>query len=458
MKHYYVSMMISTALLLTACASVPDQKLSPADPVPFDIGTSGIPEQDDTLTTRLLSQLETQNLDIAMAQARIAAAEADVRANRANRWPSLSASTNAQRGNKNQPVRGDAATAGIDAIWNPDLSGRLAAGADAARARRDVAVSNLDDIRRMMRLSLRRAIIQWHGARLIQTETGRLLTAQEDQLELFQIRAKAGLIDDTFVQRARAQRDQTATQIPLAEIDARTAQYQIEHLLGLAPESLTPLLAGYADAPLPVPALKTVLDIPVRILALRPDVAAARANLVAAQADLAVAEAAWWPDLSLGGFFGIQDGSALLASNPAWLLSGLLTMPILNFGRIDAAIDRANAQSQLASITYQKTLLNATTEAHTALAAFVHGHAALDQQRVARDERQNTVSLARSRFASGLTDMTDLTTAQAELDQASIALVRLYITTALAYVNLLGAMGDITPPATTPQPHQPSGH
>lgn len=50
------------------------------------------------------------------------------------------------------------------------------------------------------------------------------------------------------------------------------------------------------------------------------------------------------------------------------------------------------------------------------------------------------MDIARERFERGLTDMTDLTTAQAELDQATIELIREKTTTAIAFIRLQKAL------------------
>lgn len=66
-------------------------------------------------------------------------------------------------------------------------------------------------------------------------------------------------------------------------------------------------------------------------------------------------------------------------------------------------------------------------------------HTVNDRSKVLR-ARQDTLDIARERFERGLTDMTDLTTAQAELDQATIELISEKTATAIAFIRLQKAL------------------
>jgi len=409
-----------------------------------------MPNFDDPLMTGLLAQLLAKNLDLKIAEQRVAEAQAAIKARQSSLWPQLDASVSANRGNQNNRGNATLLQAGLDSRWDIDLAGGLQDAVTAAKARSDASADRLRDLRRLLAADLQRSVIEWRAAQQIQRETTALLRAQDDQVTLLASRADAGLIDSTLVERARAQRDQTATQLPLAEINRRTAQFQIERLLGQQPHNLENLLAAHADHDLTVPAANLVLEIPLTTITARPDVTAARAELLAAQADLAEAEAAWWPSLSLSSFFGVSDGShnMTLPGNPIWSLGSALTTPLLNFGRIDAEIDAANARSQQANLRYQNTILTAMQETHTALAGYLNGLNAITRQTEARNRRAETVNLATQRFDRGLTDMTVLTTAQSELDQATISLINQKAAAAIAYINLITAVGTISGPTS----------
>ena len=133
-----------------------------------------------------------------------------------------------------------------------------------------------------------------------------------------------------------------------------------------------------------------------------------------------------------------------------WSLASALTTPLVNFGQIDANIDAANARSQQANLIYQDTILQALQEIHTALAGYLNGLNAINRQTEARTRRAETVRLATERFDRGLTDMTVLTTAQAELDQATITLITQKAETAITYIRLQQALGIGSPVLANP--------
>lgn len=118
-------------------------------------------------------------------------------------------------------------------------------------------------------------------------------------------------------------------------------------------------------------------------------------------------------------------------------------MPVLNFGRLQRQIDATDARTLEASLRYQDVVNRALQETKTALSDYLNGMQAVQLQQEALTARKNTVALATERFERGLTDMTDLTTAQSELDQATLELIIKEITTAIAYIRLQKALSSI---------------
>ncbi|MBY0462282.1 MAG: TolC family protein, partial [Alphaproteobacteria bacterium] len=166
-------------------------------------------------------------------------------------------------------------------------------------------------------------------------------------------------------------------------------------------------------------------------------------EMLAAQSDLAKAEADVWPRITLSAFFGVRDTSdgVLSASNPIWSLASNIISPVLNFERLNGAIDVANARETQSILIYKKVVLTAITEAKTALSDYLNSINALNQQEQALIHRKMTVTLVNNRFERGLTDMIDLTTAQSELDQATLLMVESRASSAIAYIRLQKALG-----------------
>ncbi len=397
----------------------------------------------DPLMSQFVTILEAQNLDIKIAQTRLREARALRQVAVSQFFPDISAGGNISRGELNAPKVQTLGQAGFDAAWELDIFGATRANVQATTARIQAAKANKDDVQQIVIADVARAVIEWRQAQHTITTTQSLIESQNETVEILQARAQAGLIDASLFERAKAQRDQTATNLPIAKAAANAARFQIERLLNVRDDQVAQILNAAPTQQTLIPEVKNLDAINVEIIRNRPDIRAARANLMAARADLARAEADLWPRISLSSFFGVQDGSdgARLASNPVWSLASNLTAPVLNFGRLRGSVRAADARSDQALFTYENTINFALQETRTALSDYLNGVNAVAAQNKALEGRQQTVTLARERFTRGLTDMTDLTTAQSELDTATLALIAQKTTTQIAYIRLQKALG-----------------
>jgi len=401
----------------------------------------------DPLMDTLAQQLLAQNLDLKIAATRITEARGLNRNVESGLFPDISLSGSASRANTQlfltKPITNK--QAGFDASWELDIFGRIAASVKAANNRIASQTASAEDVRNSVLAELFRAVVEWRQAQQTITGTNALLASQQQQISLLEARVAAGLIEQSSLERARAQRVQTSVQLPMAEIAVRTAQYQIERLLGCEPESLSAQLAAQAHRPLIIPTLVHDAQLPIERIKQRPDLRASYAEMIASQADLKQAEADLWPRLTLTGFYGIRDLPSGVPGpdNPIWSLASSLTSPLLNFGRLHGAVDAVNARSQRASLAYEDAVLKALQETRTALSDYLGGLDAVAQQTVAIKHRREAVALAKERFTRGLTDMTDLTTAQTELDQATLMLIERQANTAIAYIRLQKALGTV---------------
>ena len=400
---------------------------------------------DDPLMTQLAHALLAQNVDIKIARARIAEARGVLRRVQSGWFPEVAVTGSVVRGDT-QPGFSHLATiaqGGFDASWEIDIFGQTRAEVNATKAKLVAQVASLEDAQRVVLAELMRAVIEWRQAQETYRETQQLLATQDAQIALFSVRTRAGLIDATLLARAQAERAQTATRLPLAQAAGDAASYKIAKLLAQPIEALRPMMLSY-PAPLKVPKAQATLQLDIASLRTRPDIRSLRAEMLAAQFDLAKAEADLWPRLSLSAFFGVQEGSngLLLASNPIGSLGLGVTLPWLNFGRLRGAIDAADARARAASLNYENAVLAALQETQTALSDYLQGINTVAEQEKALQFRQQTVTLASRRFERGLTDMTDLTTAQSELNQATLVLVERRALTAVAYIRLQKALGS----------------
>jgi NodT family efflux transporter outer membrane factor (OMF) lipoprotein len=398
----------------------------------------------DPLMDILIDELFTQNLDIQIAQTRVLEARGISQTAKSGFFPEISATGGVSRGNKqigfDKPL--SIAQGGFDAAWEIDTFGQTQALVDSSERRVESHMASTENVVNSVIAELVRTIIDWRQADQTINESHNLLAIQNQQVGLIGIRVKAGLIDATFLARAEAERSQTATRLPIAQVELDAAEYKIERLLGKKAGFLSHTLKN-AKGELFIPEAKMPLDISLDSVRERPDIRANRADLLASQADLAKAEADLWPRISIRSFFGVQNGSnnIVLASNPIWSLAASISAPFLNFGKLQGVIAASDARAKAAALSYENASLIALQETKTALSDYLNGINAAGEQQCVLEHRKDAVKFASERFKRGLTDMTDLTTAQSELHQATLLYIEHKAAAATAYVRLHKALG-----------------
>ncbi|MCS5707371.1 efflux transporter outer membrane subunit [Candidatus Berkiella cookevillensis] len=400
----------------------------------------------DPLLNQLVDQLLLENINLQIAYARLQEARALTKVARSDFFPHIAGVASATRANVSSLKPETLSQIGFDAQWELDLFGKTRASVQAAKARTQAHEAAIDDVKNIIIADLARAVIEWRQAQQSIQEVNHLLHGQDQQVSILNIRANAGLIDASFAKRAQAQREQTATQLPLAYATAEKAQYQIETLVNSKNNAIAFSLDHAKEHSVIVPTPQQITILPLEIIKQRPDLRASYNNLLAARADLAQAEASLWPQINVSGFFGVQEGThgLVLAENPIWSIANTLSIPILNFGRLRGLVKSADARAQQALLEYENNINLALQECRTALSDYLHGINAMNRQAQTLRHRQETVEIARERFERGLTDMTDLTTAQTELDQASLSFISSKTSAAIAYIKLQKALGTAT--------------
>jgi len=209
------------------------------------------------------------------------------------------------------------------------------------------------------------------------------------------------------------------------------ARAQDENMLVLLlgqpmPKNLPPLIpmgqqAILADIP---PGL------PSELLTRRPDILAAEANLRSEYANIGAARAAFFPQITLTGSFGIASASLDGLSKggaAAWSFGPSITVPIFEGGRLRASLDVARIQRDIGIAQYQKAIQTAFSEVANDLAA----RGTYDDQ-IASLERyitalQRSLDLSLERYRNGVDDYLSVLTAQSNLysGQQMLVAVRL---------------------------------
>ena len=394
----------------------------------------------DPALSQLVERALANNLDIAIAGARIREAKAQEMAARAALLPTLDASVSgAESRSVNALGLPSEQTAGqpqVQAAWELDLFGRLADQQSAARSawlasqaardavRLSVAAATANGYLNLLSLDARLKVAQ------------ATLQARAESLRLAERKTGEGYSPRLELTQAQAEYQAAAQIVP----PLRQAIAQQENALALlAGELPGPVARADSLAALTEPAIPDGL--PAELLRRRPDVAQAELQLAAADHSLSAARKRFLPQIRLSGSAGAVLSSLLADPISIWSIGGSVLAPLFEGGRLRAGAESAGAQRDQAAFAYRKAALNAFREVNDALAAASEADrqvAILSRQ---RDALAESYRLATNRYRAGYSPYLEQLDAQRGLLAAELALAQARAAALQARVRLYQAMG-----------------
>jgi NodT family efflux transporter outer membrane factor (OMF) lipoprotein len=458
--------MLTVVLPLQACMVGPNYKppasasLGVPDAYSGPAATGALPDIStwwtsfgDTELTSIIDRARRDNLDIAQAVARLKQAREGLVQARASLLPTVSGSAGYSRNLLDSVGPRDNFSIGADASYQADIFGGTRRSIEAARATEQASGYDLATVQTSVAAEAARNYLlarQYQAAIKIARDS---LAIQDDNLEIAGFRVQAGLVSSLDLEQARAQRAQTAAQIPTIEQNYAAAVNRLGVLTGQAPGALKAELE--AVQPIPIGPADIPTGIPGDVLRQRPDVRSAERTLGAATAPIGVEKAALYPALNITGNIG-TSASALgsIANVITGSLFAGLTQLIFDGDRTRSRVRSQEAAAQGAFAAYKSTVLTSLEDVENALQAL---QAAKQRQRefaVALDASNAAAILARSQYRAGLTDITTLNNSEAALLSAQNGLNGARGDQAQAMVALYLALGggwDATKPPELPQ-------
>lgn len=292
---------------------------------------------------------------------------------------------------------------GLDASWELDLFGRVRRSVEQARAKAQAQSEALGDALIVLESEIVQGYIQLRGAQALKASQEENVRAANASFELTQRRQQNGLTTELDVDQARTQLDETRRQLPTYDRQIQQALNTLSVLTGQNPGALDKQLNDVKPLP-QIPALVGI-GVPSALARRRPDIREAEANLHAATAGVGVAVAAFYPDISLTGNFGMRALDASYLTNWAshfYSAGPSISLPIFSGGQLSSNLTLARAQQQEAALNYRGTVLNALREVEDALVAYRTDRASRDLLQDTLNAAQLTWSLAQNQYEHGL--------------------------------------------------------
>lgn len=263
--------------------------------------------------------------------------------------------------------------------------------------------------------------------------------AYQQALDLTRVRFQTGIASDEDVAQAETQLETTQAQVT----DLGLQRAQLEHAIALLtgqPASTFSLSSAPLKAePPPIP-----IGLPSQLLERRPDIAASERRVAEANAQIGVTKAAFFPALTLSAAAGVASSS--IASWFTWparffSVGPTLAQTLFDKGKRAAATEQARAQYDGTVANYRQTVLTGFQEVEDNLAALRILSLEIEQQDVAVNSSERTLSLATERYKSGIDSYLNVITAQTTLLGNQRTAVNLRMQQMTASVELIKALG-----------------
>ena len=405
---------------------------------------------DDAQLDALIERAFAANPSLAQASAQLRAALAQIDAAHAGLLPraSFSGSALRQRAPDNYiippPLAGGdfwMAQIGASLSWDLDFWGRQADAVSQARALAQAADFERVNARLLLAAALVQTYVGLYRADALADIAQQAQSQRQHILELTRQRVAAGLDTRLELREAESELPQARVERAQAQAQAELAVHALAMIAGQAAD-------GYAaigrpqlnlDAVLPLPA-----QLPINLLARRPDVLAARLRIEAADAQRRATRAAFYPDVSLRALagvaaFGLND--LFEAGARGYGAGPVVSLPLFDAGKLRAQYQGREAALDGAVAVYNDTVLRAVQQSSDQLTRID----ALSRERTDQESTlvaaEDGYRIAEERYRAGLAGYLSVLSAETQVLNARRQSIQIIADLAVARVSLLLELG-----------------
>ena len=453
---------LTLALLLSACAGVPD-RVSPPQ-LENSAPLAGLPHQagakwpdsawwerfGDPQLDRMMQQAMAGSTSLAVASSRVAAAEQAARVTAASNGVHVNGSAQLARHRLSEhgliPARFlgftwySQADLGAQLNYSFDWWGKHRASVEAAIGQTNAARASASAATIAVQAAVAETYFAWQADQARLALANKAVSAQKKLRSIAVARASAGVDPSDPVLQADAALASVRQQ--RAQLDGMAAVHHasLAALLGTSPEALGTL----EIKPLPQPDTRLPDDARIDLIARRPDIAASRWQVESALRETDVARASFLPDLSLSAMAGLSSidlDKLFTASSRTFALTPALHLPIFESGLLKARHGLSRAQLDKAIAAYRDSVATAAHEVATrtlTVQQLANLRAGQEQQLAATEK---LVQRSDSRHRRGLTSLAPVLKARLAVLQQRDATVQLAARALSADIELIHALG-----------------
>lgn len=326
-----------------------------------------------------------------------------------------------------------------------DLWGKVASSNKAARASLLAAENNRKAVFLTVTSEVATAYFNLLALDSQISITKKLIKIQEEIYKLNQNLLQSGISNGIILSQAESSLAITKSQLPPLQQQLQEQENAIKIMLGRSPKDIIIKLVerGKTIGNLPVPPIIPRI-LPSELLTQRPDICAAEQDLISANAKIGVARAAYFPSLSLTGLLGLSSNSLnqlFNSSASTSQISGNLSGPIVDFGRVSSNVKIAKISEQQYMIKYQTTIKTAFQEVADSLSAQKTSTDNFNNWQQNELALERVMNLTKERYKHGNVDYITVLEAEQQFLQAMLNGIGIKLKRLTAAVNLFHALG-----------------
>ena len=448
------------AFVVSSCAIGPDYKRPDVD-LPQNLGLAQSPNPpaerwwtlfNDPVLDALVDEALAKNRDLLGAAERIEQARAQLGITRAAQWPSAGVEATRSRDRSSQlgsfPIPPEFVETNTNrlvlrAAWELDFWGKYRRATEASRADLAASVAGRDAIRASLVADVTRGYFALRALDRRLAELQRTLEGRQQSLGLQKLRYDSGVVSEVELRQEETALRSTEAAIPATRQLLVQQEGALALLLGRSPREVFEAAIARGEPRAPA-VLEVPAGLPSDLLLRRPDLREAESRLQAANARIGVARAAYFPSISLTGFYGGQSqalGDLFTGPARTWSLAGDLLQPLFAGGQIKGGVDFADARSREAALAYQHAVANAFREVRDAIAYQTNAREVYAAQQARVQALDRTYALGRLRYENGAVSLFEVLETERQLIVARLDAIDAERDRTSAIVDLYLALG-----------------
>lgn len=456
-------LLISSALLLTACATLSDLKSETSD-ITIQTATlqslTDIPDRwtaaqtqvgevpigwigalGDPILTGLVEDAQNNNRNLQAAALNVQRSWVLARQASIGLRPNVGLSIGANRQAFIDGPIPDTASFnwGLQASWEADIWGRIKAGEKTAIANAQSTEADYRFTQHSIAAAVANAYFIGLESALQAQVAQQTLDTLTDTNRIVNIQYAEGVAMAQDVALSASDLASTRASLLAAEGSYRNAIKALEVLVGRYPSGELNTRTKLPVVPSMPPA-----GLPASLLERRPDIIASERKVAAAFYALDQAKVANLPKLALTGNTGGNTSQLLNTLDLKNILinvAGSITAPIFDAGFNKLQIEQAEIEQKQAVANYAQAALNAFQEVETSLNQMIVVRERAEALREAASQSDRALEIAMIRYEEGETDLLDMLTIQQRVFNAQSALVSAERARLDEWINLNLALG-----------------